>query len=128
MKITINTKEDSKEEIRKVINLLSNIVKEDQVHSNTDLFSASKDVFSGTRAEINTCNESSTNNYSTSDISNTPSSSNPPTNNQNAFANMFGESTAETTTEPTIDLANLSNLRENKEEPEEEEDVKVISY
>ena len=117
MKITIDTKEDSKEEIRKVINLLSNMV-QNEVHSNTDLFSASKDVFSGTRAEVE----------STSDFSATTNNSTPADSgsNQNAFANMFGESV--TKEEPTIDLANLSALREKKEEVEEKENVKVISY
>ena len=122
MKITINTKEDSKEEIRKVINLLSNIVKENEsVHSNTDLFSASKDVFSGTRADIDTTSESHSTNDPTTNTNITTETS----SNQNAFANMFGDASA--TEKPTIDLANLPNLRENKEEPEEE-DVQVVSY
>jgi len=113
MKITIDTKEDSKAEIRKVINLLSNMVQE-EVHSNNDLFSTSKDVFSGTRAESELASSS-----------NTETS----TDNQNAFANMFGETSPSASEEPTIDLANLSALREPKKEVEEEkEDVKVISY
>jgi len=116
MKITINTKEDSKDEIRKVINLLSNIVKDtESVHSNTDLFSASKDVFSGTRVEADSTRSATTSNSTTTESG----------SNQNAFANMFGNDSAE---EPTIDLANLSNLREKKVELEEEEDVRVISY
>ena len=127
MKITINTKEDSKEEIRKVINLLSNIVNgNESAHSNTDLFSASKDVFSGTRADMSPTSDFSatTNNSTTADS--TDSSS-----NQNAFANMFEDSPTAAKEEPAFDLANLSNLsslREKKEEPEEEEDVQVVSY
>ena len=41
MKITIDTKEDSKEEIQKVIHLLSNLVKEDTV-SNADIFTSER--------------------------------------------------------------------------------------
>jgi len=120
MKITIDTKEDSSEEIRKVINLLSNIVKGDEmVNSNTDLFSTSKDVFSGTRADSNV------------DVAATSDSSTPieSSSNQNAFANMFGDSSTPAKEEPVIDLANLSSLRETEEKTEEEkEDVKVVSY
>ena len=92
---------------------------QNEVPSNTDLFSASKDVFSGTRAETDANKGSS--------FASLDSTSTPPTN-QNAFADMFGGS-SESKAEPAIDLANLSNLGEPKEDVEDEkEDVKVISY
>lgn len=128
MKITINTKEDSKEEIRKVISLLSTLVKEDinSIHSNTDLFSASKNIFSETRANVNSTSDSpATNNdfQTTTNNSTTTDSS----SNQNAFANMFNNS-SDTTPGPTFNLASLSNLRKRTEEPVEKEDVRVVSY
>ena len=42
MKITIDTKEDSKEEIKKVIQMLSNLVKGDIVTNAPDIFSSSE--------------------------------------------------------------------------------------
>ncbi len=124
MKITIDTKEDSKEEIHKVINLLSNIVnneKNEFLSSRKDAFS-DNDVFSGL-GDSSTSDLNNTNNTGNGDVGGA---------NQNAFVNMFGDNstqTEKTAEEPVIDLAKLSSLREKQEEVEEEkEDVKVVSY
>tara|TARA_Y100000310_G_C20471386_1_gene710237 strand:+ start:445 stop:759 length:315 start_codon:yes stop_codon:yes gene_type:complete len=104
MKITIDTKEDSSEEIQKVISLLSNIVRGSNREMESKSAIGGNDVF-GDLDKVKSPETAS--------------------ENQNAFASMFGETPKE---EPTIDLANLSALRVEEKEVEEKEDVKVISY
>jgi len=99
MKITINTKEDSNEDIRKVISLLSTLVKhrtESQKTSN---------IFENPGSSLNI----------TEPESDQISSVDGP-EKENAFANMFGDNNNET----------VKNIKE--EEDKSEEKPEIIEY
>lgn len=107
MKITIDTKEDSKEEIKRAIHLLSGLVGGGEFkRAEIDGIKPESDIFSSS--------------YGGSDNSE---------NSDNAFANMFGNGGSETeTSEPSFDLsADLLDKPEEKQE-DEEEIPKVVSY
>ncbi|MBR9683507.1 hypothetical protein GOV03_03115 [Candidatus Woesearchaeota archaeon] len=111
MKITIDTKEDSKEEIKRAIQLLSNLVGTSSVG-----VIKKDDIFSSSSEEVNSDK----------------------VNSGDAFASMFGgggseagESDKEDESAAGFDLGILSEPKkvEEQEEPEEDEDIPgVISY
>lgn len=110
MKITIDTKEDSKEEIERAIHLLSSLVRENRFKEVRDEeMRSERGLFS----------------------SGSGNSSNPESSN-NAFVNMFGGGeTAEEKKEEKIpvDLSILSSTKEENEREEVDEEVpRVVSY
>ena len=114
MKITIDTKEDSREEIRKAIQLLSNLVSSSGVGQ-----VKREDLFSSGLEEVKSDADK--------DFSGSPSE------DHNAFVNMFGSSGSETeeNKEETTGDFNLGMLGESKREEEKDEDEEipgVISY
>ena len=102
MKITIDTKEDSKEEIQKVIQLLSGLVGGSgfrsvgakEIKSDGDLFSSDSE------------------------------------SSGNAFASMFGSSEVEKKEEAPNDFSMdlISDFKEEEKEDDEEEVPGVVSY
>ena len=109
MKIAIDTKEDSREDMRKVISLLQHIVGES---SNGAIFSnRSSDIFSD----------------SSSGHSSEPSPE-PSSSGSGAFFNMFGDnspSPPETSDEPSL----LGPETETREEEDKDDDIpEIIAY
>ncbi len=101
MKITIDTKEDSHEELRKVIRMLSSLVGEEVMSNQGDLFSdntQNSDIF-GDSSEA------------PSDSSETPSSQ----GGGSDMFSMFSNTSSETKTEP----------EETTEEKKEESDIDI---
>ena len=101
MKITIDTKEDSSEDIRKVIALLSKMVEGDSgEHSN---------IFGESSSE-------------SSETSSSESSG------ANAFANMFGNNNSMDDGTPVLEPTS-SGAKEEAEEPDlDEESAEIIEY
>lgn len=94
MKITIDTKEDSATDIRKVIAMLSKMIEDDTGHSN---------IFEDDSPSLG---------------SSEPSSDSSPTN---AFANMFGSSDSDDT--PVLPTPSASEDDDSEEEAEEEPQI-----
>lgn len=98
MKITIDTKEDSAADIRKVIALLSKMIEDS---------SESRDIFADSSPGLGTSEASE------------PSSG-------NAFANMFGSSSSDEKF-PVLGL-DEDGSKEVKKEGEEEPSVEIVEY
>lgn len=101
MKITIDTKEDSKEEIRKAVRMLSAIAGDSGVYANREQHSNKSNIFSD--EPDSAVQEDSS-----------PS--------QNAFANMFGAASSQQAP------GNAPEAGESKEENEEKPRIQVIDY
>ncbi|MFH1316530.1 MAG: hypothetical protein ABII01_03365 [Candidatus Woesearchaeota archaeon] len=118
MKITIDTKEDSHEEIRKVIRLLNHLIGESSEPAN-DLIS-NRDIFSDSSEPLS---------------QNTRPSSQ---SSGNAFVNMFGSfdsnsspapsSSSEPTASSLLDEAETSEIPEKKKRIDFSDKVQIIEY
>ncbi len=107
MKITIDTKEDSKEEIRKAISMLSALVEGSAVYTNTGIEKHhSPNIFSDEPSSMPSPEPSS------------------PAPSQNAFANMFGAMSSQAASEAPAPTTEESS----KEEPEKKPEIQVIDY
>ena len=100
MKITIDTKEDSSQDIRKVIALLSKMI-EDSSENHSNIFE---------------------------DDSPGLGSSEPETPSSNAFSNMFGSSDSDNTPVLPTSSASEDGDEEETEEETEEEAPQIMEY
>ncbi len=107
MKITIDTKEDSKEEIRKAISMLSALVEGSAVYTNTGIEKQrSSNIFSDEPSSMSSPEPSS------------------PAPSQNAFANMFGAMSSQAASEAPAPPA----VEESSEEKPKKPEIQVIDY
>ena len=122
MKITIDTKTDSHEEIKRAIQLLSYLVKKDNFN---------RAEISRERIMTNSANINIGENLNSQNTSNNNES------NSNAFANMFGNSTEKKeeliTSNKTIpdtppDFNSFLNLVNNNEEKKEDKSPKITLF
>lgn len=136
MKITIDTKEDSKHEIRKAIQMLTNLVGEG-ARTNVDMSANRTSAISDHAQEragrvldiFSSGSDSEDNSRSDSEVRDSSESSE---SSGNAFADMFGNSESKPEDEAnTIDLSGFANLATSKKEKKETDDdgeVEVVSY
>jgi len=102
MKITIDTKEDSHEDLRKVIAMLSKLIEGSEHHSN---------IFEDSGSSL--------------DLPGTDSSSSSESSGTNAFANMFGDSSGEET--PVLPVSESSD-EDDSDEEQEEDAPEIMEY
>jgi len=136
MKITIDTKEDSHEEIQKVIKLLSSLVEGKEVMSNQgDLFGSSSDtnqssdLFGGDSPSVDANKSSdifgddaSSSSSESSDDSSSSGSSDDSGGSGGGIFNMFGSSPGNS---PSSESATEENTTETDEKNEEKEDTTI---
>ncbi|MCH8004264.1 MAG: hypothetical protein IH934_06580 [Nanoarchaeota archaeon] len=120
MKITIDTKEDSHEEIQKVIKMLSSLVGQEVMSNQGDLFgdnsstntNQSSDMFSDDSSSSNLSGDSSSSSEGSSDSS---ESSGSPSESSGGMFNMFSSG-------PASDTSSENTTEETREDKEEEKD------
>lgn len=119
MKITIDTKEDSVSEIKRVINLLSSLI-DSGVRSNADIFSGlsssgSRDMFGQPLQSLSNSQESS-NQSDISRLQSAPSSS--VSENKSVFGVFSNDNVSET----------ASTVAERKDDEDDIQNIEIVRY
>ena len=109
MKITIDTKEDSHTDIKRVIGMLQNLVGESKVYSNQG------NIFESGDSEVK--------------VTETEVSDEKPAASGNVFGNIFGGTETEDTPEPQETQASATETQETTESVEtKDDDPQILPY